>query len=104
MEHLYCVVVMHTWKWRDNSFKLCRITFKDLQFLLAIFKNSSCNVRKKPLRQGHNVIKRCVSHFRLDHPKLSEMPPRLRLFRAKGRTKTVSLAKSRGSRFVVKLP
>jgi hypothetical protein len=58
---------------------------------------------KETFPTGHDVVKRCVSHLGLDHPKLGEMAASLGFFRAKRRTKTVSLAERRGSRFVVEL-
>jgi hypothetical protein len=58
---------------------------------------------RKPFRQIHDVVKRCVRHLGFDHPKLGEMPSSLGFFRAKRRTKTVSLAESGSGRLVVKL-
>jgi hypothetical protein len=62
------------------------VAFKDLQFLLAIFKNSSRNVRKKPFRQSQTSSSVAYA-ISFDHPKLGEMPSSLGFFRAKRRTK-----------------
>ena len=59
--------------------------------------------RDEIFRQHHQVVESSVGDLGLHHPELREVPPRLRLLRAKRRPEAVHLAQRHRGRFDVEL-
>ncbi len=60
-------------------------------------------MRDEVFRQLHQPVQVHVGHLGLDHPELRQVPPRLRLLRAKRRPEAVHLAQRQRRRLNVKL-
>jgi hypothetical protein len=97
------IVVVNSGEWRDNGFQFRCVTLQDFEFLTSVFEHACRDIRKHAFGEIHHVVERCICHFRLDHPELSQVPAGLRLLCPESWTKTISFSERRGRRFVVKL-
>src|SRR5207248_8302860 len=82
LQHLDGFVIRDPRKRRCNLLNLADVSADGVQVTPALFKTALHDKADEVLRQFHQVIKSCVCDLWLDHPKLGEMTPRLRLLRA----------------------
>ena len=103
LQQLRRVVVLEPREGSLDVLELCRIPLEDLQLALAALEHAPDDRDDERLGEIHDIVQRRV-HFRLDHPELGEMAPRLGFLRAERRAEAVHAAERHGVRLVVQLP
>ena len=103
VQHLHRLVVAQARKRRLHRFELRNIAPDHLQLRRAILHHALHNVRDVVFGQFHQPVEVHEGNLRLDHPELRQMPPRLRLLRAKRGPEAVHLAQRQRRRLHIKL-
>src|SRR4026207_848113 len=92
LKHLNRIVVLEPWKRRRDVFKPGDIALQFRQLFAAILEHSADDECNKLFGEIHYVVELGISHFRLNHPKLSKVPARLGLLSSERRSEAVDLS------------
>src|ERR1700740_1295817 len=94
LQNLDRLVVAHAREWHLDVAEFRSVALKYLQFFAPVVEHSCRYINDQFFGNALDLFEVGVSHLGFTHPKFSQMPARLRLFRAESWSKTVDLTES----------